>query len=196
MAGETASSRTVSSVAAEPEVPVVEALLAAHRLRRPVGVAVAQDYSSTSFKVPRPFVVLGWFWITAAWVSTFTAAPCPWNIVLMSFRSSLNRRVCWLGAYQRTRRSVGGSASTGAMKATPFPRRSCRGGHGCLISSERSSQQQSPRQRSQTVIGMASTQTPMWLSSTTHQFTARRLSVPATAVIRIRLGCSPRCQSA
>jgi hypothetical protein len=51
-----------------PESPEIEALLLAHRARTPVGVAVAQDYAPTPFCVPRPFVVLGWFWIIDAWV--------------------------------------------------------------------------------------------------------------------------------
>lgn len=50
------------------EKPEITALLMAQRARTPVAVAVAQDYSAVPFKVPRPLVVLGWFWITDAWV--------------------------------------------------------------------------------------------------------------------------------
>jgi hypothetical protein len=39
-----------------------------HRARTPIAVAVAQDYAHTPFCVPRPFVVLGWYWIIDAWV--------------------------------------------------------------------------------------------------------------------------------
>ncbi|WWD01676.1 hypothetical protein V866_008622 [Kwoniella sp. B9012] len=49
------------------EAPEVEALLMANRARTPVALAVAQDYTAVPFKVPRPFIVLGWFWITDAW---------------------------------------------------------------------------------------------------------------------------------
>ncbi|WWC85264.1 uncharacterized protein L201_000126 [Kwoniella dendrophila CBS 6074] len=50
------------------EAPEISALLMAQRARTPIAVAVAQDYSSVPFKVPRPFIVLGWFWITDAWL--------------------------------------------------------------------------------------------------------------------------------
>nr|XP_019013326.1 uncharacterized protein I206_01392 [Kwoniella pini CBS 10737]OCF52107.1 hypothetical protein I206_01392 [Kwoniella pini CBS 10737] len=50
------------------EKPEITALLMAQRARTPVAVAVAQDYSAVPFKVPRPLVVLGWFWITDAWL--------------------------------------------------------------------------------------------------------------------------------
>jgi hypothetical protein len=47
----------------------IEALCAAQRLRSPLAIAVAEDYSATPFKVPREFIVLGWFWVIDAWVS-------------------------------------------------------------------------------------------------------------------------------
>ncbi|WVQ98537.1 hypothetical protein IAU59_005663 [Kwoniella sp. CBS 9459] len=46
----------------------VSALLRAQRYRTPVAVAVSQDYAAAPFKVPRPLVVLGWFWIVDAWL--------------------------------------------------------------------------------------------------------------------------------
>jgi hypothetical protein len=53
----------------KPEAPAIEALILAQRARTPIAIAVAQDYSAVPFKVPRPFVVLGWFWVLDAWVS-------------------------------------------------------------------------------------------------------------------------------
>ncbi len=50
------------------EAPEIAALLKAQRTCSPIAIAVAQDYSSAPFKVPRPFVVLGWFWVVDAWV--------------------------------------------------------------------------------------------------------------------------------
>nr|XP_018264086.1 uncharacterized protein I303_03964 [Kwoniella dejecticola CBS 10117]OBR86244.1 hypothetical protein I303_03964 [Kwoniella dejecticola CBS 10117] len=50
------------------EQPEVAALLMAVRARTPVAVAVAQDYAAVPFKVPRPFIILGWLWITDAWL--------------------------------------------------------------------------------------------------------------------------------
>jgi hypothetical protein len=54
------------------ESPEIEALLLTHRARTPIAVAVAQDYAHTPFCVPRPFVVLGWYWIIDAWVCTIS----------------------------------------------------------------------------------------------------------------------------
>jgi hypothetical protein len=51
------------------EAPEVAALLLAQRARTPVAIAVGQDCTVVPFKVPRPFVVLGWFWVADAWVS-------------------------------------------------------------------------------------------------------------------------------
>jgi len=50
------------------ESPEIEALLMTQRARTPIAVSVAQDYPQTPFNLPRPFVVLGWFWIIDAWV--------------------------------------------------------------------------------------------------------------------------------
>lgn len=55
----------------ELESPEVEALLMTHRARVPIALAVAQDYSGVPFRVPRPFIALGWFWIVDAWVGSF-----------------------------------------------------------------------------------------------------------------------------
>lgn len=73
--------RNVSSIVAMrngKEVPgpresePVEALLMAQRAQTPVAVAVSEAYQDVPFKVPRPYIVLGWFWIIDAWV-----APMP-----------------------------------------------------------------------------------------------------------------------
>ncbi len=58
------------------EAPDIAALLMAQRARTPLAIAVAQDYSSCPFKIPRPFVVLGWFWLADAWVSEPSPAGC------------------------------------------------------------------------------------------------------------------------
>lgn len=50
------------------EAPIIEALLMAQRAQTPVAVAVANDFTEVPFKVPRPVVTLGWFWIVEAWV--------------------------------------------------------------------------------------------------------------------------------
>ena len=52
----------------------IEALKMACKFRSPVAIAVSHDYSETPFKVPRKFVVLGWFWIVDAWVSASGSA--------------------------------------------------------------------------------------------------------------------------
>jgi len=57
------------------ESPEIEALLLTHRARTPIAVAVAQDYAHTPFCVPRPFVVLGWYWIIDAWVRFTNKKP-------------------------------------------------------------------------------------------------------------------------
>lgn len=49
------------------ELPEVEALLRAHRARIPVAVGMSEDWTLVPFRVPRPFTILGWFWITDAW---------------------------------------------------------------------------------------------------------------------------------
>ncbi|WWD15727.1 hypothetical protein CI109_100149 [Kwoniella shandongensis] len=50
------------------EAPEIAALLMAQRARTPIAIAVAQDYTAVPFRVPRPFIVLGWFWVTDAWL--------------------------------------------------------------------------------------------------------------------------------
>ncbi|KAK4687126.1 hypothetical protein P7C73_g2983, partial [Tremellales sp. Uapishka_1] len=50
------------------ETPEIEALLRTQQSRTPIAVVVTQDYSAAPWKVPRPFIVLGWFWVTDAWV--------------------------------------------------------------------------------------------------------------------------------
>jgi hypothetical protein len=50
------------------EAPEIEALLMTHRARIPIAVTLAHDYSAITWRVPRAFIVLGWFWITDAWV--------------------------------------------------------------------------------------------------------------------------------
>jgi hypothetical protein len=67
-----------------PEEREIEALLMAQRARTPMAIAVAQDYTEPPIKVPRAFVVLGWFWLTDAWVS---AADCKVLIPSWSPRS-------------------------------------------------------------------------------------------------------------
>jgi len=57
------------------ESPEIEALLLSHRARTPIAVAVAQDYAHTPFCVPRPVVVLGWYWIIDAWVLMIHCSP-------------------------------------------------------------------------------------------------------------------------
>lgn len=47
----------------------IQALCKAQRARTPIVITVADDYSDVPFKVPRKFVVLGWFWVVDAWVN-------------------------------------------------------------------------------------------------------------------------------
>lgn len=49
------------------ELPEIEALLRAHRAGTPVAIGVSEDWTLIPFRVSRPFVLLGWFWITDAW---------------------------------------------------------------------------------------------------------------------------------
>ena len=105
----------IVSMANKPESPVgdsqerpeIEALLMAQRARTPIAVAVASDYSATPFKVPRRAIVLGWFWVTEAWVSPRLLALL--TLSLSPFRPSSFRHC----------RTDGGSASTGAL-AKPY----------------------------------------------------------------------------
>lgn len=70
-----ASKNVAESHAVSPaKVPVkeaseIEALCMAQRARTPVAVALASDWSDSPFRVPRRFIVLGWFWVADAWVS-------------------------------------------------------------------------------------------------------------------------------
>lgn len=84
--------------ASEPPPPAqesepVEALLMAQRAKTPVVVAVAHDYESVVFKVPRPVVVLGWFWVVDAWTEPAESAP---SSVVWKFRFE------WCTGTQRT----------------------------------------------------------------------------------------------
>jgi hypothetical protein len=47
----------------------IEALRTAQKHRTPVAVALSADYEGAPFKVPRNFIVLGWFWVIDAWAS-------------------------------------------------------------------------------------------------------------------------------
>lgn len=64
-----ASVPTSPPIKREPESTEIEALLMTHRARVPLALSVAQDYSAVPFRVPRPFIALGFFWIVDAWVS-------------------------------------------------------------------------------------------------------------------------------
>ncbi|EIW65753.1 hypothetical protein TREMEDRAFT_74911 [Tremella mesenterica DSM 1558] len=46
----------------------IEALLKAHRARSPLALAVSHDYSAIPVHIPKPIIVLGWFWVTDAWL--------------------------------------------------------------------------------------------------------------------------------
>jgi hypothetical protein len=49
------------------ELPEIEALLRAHRARTPIAIGISEDWTLIPFRVARPFIILGWFWITDAW---------------------------------------------------------------------------------------------------------------------------------
>ena len=59
----------VSSNVRSEEAPEIAALCMAQRARSPVALAIADDWSGSPFRVPRKFIVLGWFWVADAWVS-------------------------------------------------------------------------------------------------------------------------------
>lgn len=62
---------------AHDESPEIKALLKAQRARIPIALAVAQDCSAVPFRVAKPFMVLGWFWIVESWVcSIFSLSDC------------------------------------------------------------------------------------------------------------------------
>lgn len=46
----------------------IKACLVAHRARVPIVVGVSQDYTGVKFRVPQPYIMLGMFWITDAWL--------------------------------------------------------------------------------------------------------------------------------
>lgn len=50
------------------EAPDIKGLLMAHRARTPVAIIISEDYGVPPWFVPQPYVGLGWFWITDAWV--------------------------------------------------------------------------------------------------------------------------------
>ena len=50
----------------------VAALLKALRSSTPITIALSDDYSAVPFRVPKPIVMLSWFWLTEAWVSLTT----------------------------------------------------------------------------------------------------------------------------
>jgi hypothetical protein len=62
------SSQLDPSPDADVETRETAALLMAHRARTPIAIAVSHDYTGTVWKVPRPYIMLGWFWVTDAWV--------------------------------------------------------------------------------------------------------------------------------
>jgi hypothetical protein len=49
------------------EPPPLEALFLAQRARTPICLAVSEDYSGMPFSLPRPFMTLGWYWVTDSW---------------------------------------------------------------------------------------------------------------------------------
>ncbi|KAJ9115915.1 hypothetical protein QFC22_005058 [Naganishia vaughanmartiniae] len=49
------------------ELPEIDALLRSHRAGMPIAVGISEDCTLVPFKVSRPFLILGWFWITDAW---------------------------------------------------------------------------------------------------------------------------------
>lgn len=53
----------------------IKACLMAHRARLPVVVGVSQDYSGVIFRVAKPYMMLGMFWITDAWLEPIGVWP-------------------------------------------------------------------------------------------------------------------------
>jgi hypothetical protein len=51
----------------QTELPEIDALLRAHRARTPIVVGISEDTTLVPFQLPRPFIILGFFWITDAW---------------------------------------------------------------------------------------------------------------------------------
>jgi len=105
------------------EVPEIEALLMSHRARIPVAIAVAQDYSGLPFRLPRPFVVLGWFWVVDAWVSQV-------QLIANSARQLMIRsnllptlaigRICLLSS-KSTRKGSFGNSDSNSVPITNLP---------------------------------------------------------------------------
>lgn len=56
-----------ASTEGKQELPEVEALLRSHRAGTPVAVGISEDCTLVPFNVSRPFLILGWFWVTDAW---------------------------------------------------------------------------------------------------------------------------------
>lgn len=79
--GSVGESSKSPSVPPNPEAPAeraeINALRQAQKYGTPVAVALAGDYVGVPFKVPRKFIVLGWFWIVDSWVSTVDIALVP-----------------------------------------------------------------------------------------------------------------------
>lgn len=99
------------------EVPEIEALLMSHRARIPVAIAVAQDYSGLPFRLPRPFVVLGWFWIVDAWVSQVQlVSDCARQLMirLNLLPPLVIGRICLLSSKSTKKGSFGNSDSSSA----------------------------------------------------------------------------------
>ncbi|KAJ9107684.1 hypothetical protein QFC21_001144 [Naganishia friedmannii] len=68
----------------------VEALLRSHRAGMPVAVGISEDCTLVPFKVSRPFLILGWFWITDAWPEPVGEA---WSDLEISNRDLQNPEV-------------------------------------------------------------------------------------------------------
>ncbi|ORX39673.1 hypothetical protein BD324DRAFT_678783 [Kockovaella imperatae] len=66
-----------SSSADAHDPPEIAALLAAQRARTPVALCVTTDYRVAPFRVPRRMTVLGWFWVTEAWLEPVGAFAIP-----------------------------------------------------------------------------------------------------------------------
>lgn len=61
------------------EAPEINALLLAHRARTPVALGVSEDYADMPWQLPRSFIVLGWFWITDAWLEPVLNEKVRWR---------------------------------------------------------------------------------------------------------------------
>jgi hypothetical protein len=81
----------------------VAALLMAQCARTPVALAISQDYAGVPFKVPRPFIVLGWFWIVDAWVSV-SCFLCMYGMLIQLLSSDRAMSSC--SPYQAEERKI------------------------------------------------------------------------------------------